>query len=89
MLKNVNDAGHHFNFTQLINLSHPITPKLTAYGELYSTIGTDKRSPAVYTADFALAYLITDTLQVDVGTNIGLNHAAPNLQAYTGISQRF
>ena len=89
VLKNAADAGHHFSFTQLINLSHPIGPKLTVYGEFYSAIGTDNRTPPVYTLDAALAYAVTDTLQLDVGTNVGLNRAAPNLQVYTGIAQRF
>ena len=89
VLKNANDAGHHFNFTQLINLSHPIGTKLTAFAELYSTLGTDSRSPPIYTFDAALAYAVTPTLQLDIGSNIGLNRNAPNLQLYTGISQRF
>ena len=89
VLKNASDAGHHFNFAQLINISRPITPKLTAYAELYSALGTDSRIKPVYTADVALSYALTASLQVDVGANIGLNRDAPNLQVYTGIGQRF
>lgn len=89
VLKNANDTGSHFNFTQLINISHPIGKKLTVYGELYSALGTDKRTPPVYTFDAAIAWAVTDTLQLDVGANIGLNRNAPNLQVYTGIAQRF
>ena len=89
VLRNAADFGHHFNYTQLINLSHPIGPKVTVYGEFYSALGTDSRTPPVYTFDAAVSYAVTDTLQLDVGTNIGLNRAAPNLQLYTGIAQRF
>lgn len=89
VLKNAVNAGHHFNYTQLLNISHAITSKLTVEAEFFSAIGTDKGTPAVYTFDAALAYLLTPTLQLDIGTNIGLNHAAPNLQLYTGIAQRF
>lgn len=89
VLKNGGDAGRHFNFTQLINLSHAIGPKVTVYGELYSAIGTDRHSPPVYTFDAAVAYELTSSFELDVGTNIGLNRNAPNLQLYTGVSQRF
>jgi hypothetical protein len=89
VLKNYADAGHHFNYTQLINISHPVGPKVTVYGELYSALGTDARTPPVYTLDAAVAWTVSDTLQLDAGANIGLNRAAPNLQLYTGISKRF
>jgi hypothetical protein len=89
VLKNANDNGRHVNFTQLINISHPIGPKMTVYGELYSALGADKRTPPVYTFDAAISYALTDTLQLDVGANIGLNRNAPNLQLYTGVAQRF
>jgi hypothetical protein len=89
VLKNYADAGHHFSYTQLINISHPIGPHVTIYGEFYSALGTDARTPPVYTLDTALAWSVTDTLQLDVGANVGLNRAAPNLQLYAGISKRF
>ncbi len=89
VLKNANDNGRHFNFSQLIGISHPIGPKVTVYGELYSALGTDKRTPAVYTLDGAVSYALTDTVQLDAGVNVGLNRNAPNLQVYTGVSQRF
>ena len=89
VLKNANDDGHHFNFTQLINLSHAIGSKLTAYAEVYSALGTDRATPPVYTFDAALEYAITPSLEADIGVNAGLNRAAPNLQAYTGLAQRF
>ena len=89
VLKNAADAGHHFNFTQLINLSHPVGDKLTLYGEVYSAIGVDNRIPPIYTLDLAAEYALTSTLEVDIGSNIGLNKNAPNIQLYAGIAQRF
>jgi len=56
---------------------------------LYSAVGADAHTPPVYTADAAVAYLLTDSIQLDAGANFGLNRNAPNLQIYTGISQRF
>ena len=89
VIRNGTNAGHHVNFTQAFNIGHPIGKKLTVYAEFYSTVGPDRGSPNQYTADVAAAYLLTDTLQLDVGANFGLNKAAPNAQLYTGVSQRF
>ena len=88
VLTNAANAGHHFNYTQLITLSHAVGP-LTAYLELYSALGTDHRTPPVYTLDTALSYPVTSTFQLDIGANFGLNRNAPNLQLYTGAAQRF
>ena len=89
VLTNAANAGHHFNFTQLINLSHPLGSALTVYSELYSALGTDAGTPPVYTFDAALEYALTKTLQLDIGVNVGLNRNASNLQLYSGLSQRF
>jgi hypothetical protein len=89
VVRNASDAGRHFNYTQLFGLSHPIGSKTTVYAEIYSALGTDHATPPVYTFDVAAAYLVTPTLQLDAGVNLGLNHAAPNVQAYTGLSKRF
>lgn len=89
VLKNASDTGHYYNYSQLFNLSHPIGDKTTVFGEIYSALGTDHYTPPVYTFDVAVAYLITPTLQIDAGANFGLNAAAPNVQAYAGLSKRF
>ncbi len=89
VLANTADAGHHFNFTQLVNISHPIGKSFTVYGELYSALGTDARKPPEYAYDTAVAYALTATLQLDLGGSVGLNRDTPNLMAYAGLSQRF
>jgi hypothetical protein len=90
-LKDATSARRHANFTNLVNFNGPIPglKDLTGYVEFYSAAGTDRGTPPIYTADLALSYNITKTLQIDVGTNFGLNHAAPKLQLYSGLSQRF
>lgn len=89
VLKNQSDTGHHLNATGVIDVGYSPTKAVTLYAELYAARGADGRTPPVYTADAAVAWMVTDTLQVDIGTNIGLNRNAPNLQLYTGIAQRF
>jgi len=89
VLRNNNDSGKHVNFTGVLNLGYTINKQWTVFGELYAAAGTDAHTPPVYTADAAVAYLLTETVQLDAGVNVGLNRNAPNLQLYTGISQRF
>ena len=89
VLRNANDSGKHVNLTGVINLGYTIDKRWTVFAELYSAVGTDRQTPPVYTADAAVAFLLTDTIQLDAGVNVGLNRNAPNLQLYTGISQRF
>jgi len=89
VLKNNNDRGKHINVTGVVDLGYSINKRLTVFGELYSAAGADAHTPAVYTADAAVAYLLTNSIQLDAGANFGLNRNAPNLQIYTGISQRF
>ena len=50
---------------------------------------TSQGTPPVYTFDTALAWLVKDNLQFDVGANFGLTRESPNLQLYAGIAQRF
>ena len=86
-----NDSLRHANFVNIVTLSHevPGIKNLTASAEFYSSVSTDRFTPTFYTADFGLAYLVKPSTQLDVGTNVGLNRDAPDLQVYAGISQRF
>ena len=89
VLRNANDSGKHVNFVGVLDLGYAVTGKLTVFAEVYGAAGTDAHTPPVYTADAAAAYLLTDNVQLDAGVNVGLNRDTPNLQLYTGISQRF
>ena len=89
VLRNANDSGKHVNFVGVLDLGYAVTDKLTVFAEVYGAAGTDAHTPPVYTADAAAAYLLTDNMQLDAGVNVGLNRDTPNLQLYTGISQRF
>jgi len=90
-LKNANDNGRHVNFLNLVNLNHPVPgiKNLSAAIELFSSVGTDPNTPPVYTFDTALIYLLTPNVQLDWGADFGLNRAAPAVQVFMGLSQRF
>jgi len=89
VFRNQANAGHHLNASGVIDLGYSPVKAVTLYAELFAARGADKGNPPVYTVDTAISWMLTDTLQLDVGTNIGLNRNAPNLQLYTGIAQRF
>ena len=89
--ENADLSGVHQNYQNMINFSHAIgtDTNVTGYVEFYSDVDTDPGLQPVYTADLAAAWLVRPDLQLDAGTNIGLDKAAPDLQVYVGISQRF
>ncbi len=91
-LKDANDSQRYSNLVDIVNLSHAvsfISQDLTASIEFFSSIGTDHYTPAVYTFDVGLAYLILPNVQLDAGANFGLTKGSPDLNLYTGVTARF
>ncbi len=90
-LKDAADSGRHANFVDLVNLNHavPGIKNLSAAIEFFSSVGTDPNTPPIYTFDTALIYLLTPNVQLDAGADFGLNRAAPAVQVFVGLSQRF
>jgi hypothetical protein len=73
-------------FTLAFNLPR----NLTLYTELWADWNLDPaRTIRQCSADLALAFGLTDYLQVDGGVNRGLNAATPQVQGYLGLSQKF
>ena len=88
--KDSNGGGRHVNTAQLVNLGLSLPFNLTVYAELwgdwnFDPAGTIKQ----YSADTAIAYGVTQYLQLDAGLNFGLNRETPGVQAYFGVSQKF
>ena len=90
-LKDTDIGRRYANFVNLVGVSHPVPGIENAIGmlELFSSTGTDSASPPVYTFDAGMNYRLDKHTILDIGLNLGLNKAAPKLQAYTGISVRF
>jgi hypothetical protein len=91
LLKNTLNSGTHAGYRIANALAHPIPgiDKLTGFVEFYAQGGRDPLIPPVYTLDLGLGYMLTPACQLDGGINYGLNNAAPKLQFYAGITQRF
>lgn len=87
--KNLGDTGTHAHFSQLVNVNRTIVDNVTGYVELYADESARRGAGTFYTVDFGVAWVIAPNLQLDLGTYVGLNKAAPDLQAYVGIARRF
>jgi Putative MetA-pathway of phenol degradation len=90
-LKDADDSRRYANFVNLVGVAHPVPgiDGVNAIAEIYSSMGTDRATPPVYTFDMGLTYLLAKNVMLDIGLNVGLNKAAPKEQIYTGISARF
>ncbi len=90
-LKDADGTRRHANFVNLVNLGHPVPSitGLTAVVEFYSSVGTDRATPPIYTFDTALTYALTPNVQLDAGFDLGLNQAAPKQFIFAGLSTRF
>jgi hypothetical protein len=90
-LKNTDDGRRYANFVNLVGVSHPLpgVEGANAMVELFSSAGTDRATPPIYTFDLGMNFRLDKHTILDVGLNLGLNKAAPKAQIYTGISARF
>jgi hypothetical protein len=85
-------AGRRYpNFVNLVGVSHPLPgfEGANAMVELYSSVGTSRVTPPIYTFDLGMNFPLDKHMILDVGLNLGLNKAAPKVQIYTGISVRY
>ncbi|MEE4208050.1 MAG: transporter [Parvularcula sp.] len=83
-------TGYHLAAVNLLNIGRPVGERTTLYAELYASNDFDPSGEVnVYTADFAVAHLVTPRFQIDAGVNVGLNQDAPDVQVYTGLSVLF
>ena len=88
-LKNLKSTGTHAAFANVINISHPLFKNFIVYGEIYASVSDGNGGKPITTNDYAIAYTVTPTFQLDGGVNIALSSAAPSTQFYFGVSQRF
>ena len=90
LLADSDGNGHHPAIVSLVNIAGPIAPRLTLAGELWSNFNLDPDGTVKQaSADAALSWLATDTLQLDAGGNVGLTRDTPDLELYVGAAVRF
>jgi hypothetical protein len=90
VLADADGHGRHIALTNLVNLSHPLTPRLNIAVELWQQNNRDPAGSITQrSADVALIFAATPTLQIDVGANVGLNARTPDRQIYFGLAHRW
>jgi hypothetical protein len=82
--------GHHAAMAQVASIGIQATDILNLSADLWSQwdwdpAGTIRQA----TVDGSIAYLVSDSLQLDGGANFGLNRQSPDVELYAGISARF
>lgn len=81
--------GQHAQLVGALNVGESLSSKLTASAELWTAQNFDPAGTVrQWSADTALAFAASPTLQFDIGANFGLNRATPGIQAYVGVSTR-
>ena len=89
LVANASGDGRHLALVNLVNLSAPVAPQLTLAGELWTNFNFDPGETVTQaSADGALAYTVSDDLQLDLGANIGLTRDTPDIEVYAGFSIR-
>jgi hypothetical protein len=73
-------AGLGWQASERLNLSAEI------WGQWdWDPAGTTRQA----SVDGAVAYLLSNSVQLDAGANFGLNRATPDVEIYGGVSKRF
>ncbi|TCV95974.1 outer membrane putative beta-barrel porin/alpha-amylase [Luteibacter rhizovicinus] len=90
VLADSDGSGHHGALINLINVSHPVTSRLTLAVEVWDSVNRDPSGTVrQQSADIAMTYLVGPDFQLDAGANFGLNSATPDSHIYIGLSRRF
>ncbi|MEG3125710.1 transporter [Sphingomonas sp. GB1N7] len=88
----VNEGGHgrHVAFSETVGLGFALTKSLTATAELQALRDDDPSGATTQMlAGLSLACMLGKNMQIDAGANAGLNHYAPDVELYLGVSRRF
>jgi hypothetical protein len=91
VVRNGAHDGAHLAWSGVVGLSHPVGP-FSLGAEVYVAYDDD---PAGHTTsetfDLSASWAppeLKDT-QLDIGTNLGLNHQTPDYEVYAGVAHRF
>ena len=86
-----NESGHgrHLAYGSVFGLGIAVTKAVNLTVEFDATRDNDPASHATELFGTASAsWMPSDNLQLDLGTNLGLNHNSPDVELYMGISRR-
>lgn len=85
-----NPDERHLELQTVLNLGYQLSDRTNVSAEVWTSQNWDSSGTVrQYSADLAIAHLLSDDLQLDGGVNFGLNQATPDVQVYAGVSARF
>jgi hypothetical protein len=82
--------GHHGAMVQVASLGWAANDRLNLSAEIWGQwdwdpAGTTRQA----SADGSVAYLLSNSVQIDAGANFGLNRQTPDVELYAGVAKRF
>ena len=90
LVADADGSGYHLALADAVSFGLPVSQRLTLSGELWGAWDFDPSGTVrQYSIDAAAAYLVSKTIQIDSGINLGLNHNTPDVEIYSGIAFRF
>jgi hypothetical protein len=90
LLADSDGHGRHASLVNLISLSATVAPRLTLSGDLWSNFNFDPAGTVKQASvDAAVAYGISNSMQLDGGVNLGLTRDTADVELYAGVSVRF
>jgi len=86
---NESGHGHHFAYGSVVGLGIAVSKAVNLTVEFDATRDNDPASHATELFGTASAsWMPSANLQLDLGTNLGLNHHSPDMELYMGVSRR-
>ncbi|MGQ0613327.1 MAG: transporter [Planctomycetaceae bacterium] len=83
------DAAYVLEFVHTTTVSRAIAGDLSGFLEIAGALTTESGSRWEATLNFGLTYAATEDLLFDIGANLGLTRAAPDVRLFFGVSRRF
>jgi len=87
--RNSDNNGYVTGLPISISVDRVVVGNVDVYFEYACRLTTEKHVETEQTVDVGGTYPLSDNIVLDVGMNLGLNRAANNIEALTGISVRF
>jgi hypothetical protein len=82
--------GRHFAYGGTVGLGFNLTDAFAATVEVQAIRDRDPAGHATEAyGGLSVGYQTSKDVQLDVGTNVGLNHGSSDFQLYAGVSKRF
>lgn len=81
-------GGHHNAWFNTITLGAELTESIGAYVE-FTAMVYDDGSPWEGTVDGGFTFALSEDVQFDIGCNVGVTRAAPDVQPFIGLTYRY